>query len=69
MGKHDKLIAFLEHEAEFLRHRIADYKQVEFPPGVTTGDGEKPPVAELKEAAESKLHELENHIRELRWSP
>jgi hypothetical protein len=67
MHQHDHLIAFLEHEARFLRHRIADYKQVEFPTGITSGEVDPPRTAGLKADAESKLREIEAQIRELRF--
>ena len=67
MTSHERLIAFLEREAEVLRHRIDSLKNGALPElGITTGsDAETPEEQELREH-EARLAELEGHIEALR---
>ena len=67
MAKHDRLIAFLEHEASFLRDRIAGLKQQRMPGGVTNGEGEESPTEAMLRETKAKLAEIEDHIRDLRF--
>ena len=69
MTRHDKLITFLEHEAEFLRHRIHRIEHEGWRFGVTTADGDTDDItrAELA-AAKEKLGEIVEHVRELRFA-
>jgi hypothetical protein len=68
MGKHDRLIAFLEQEERVLRERIQWLKRPDLPPsGITSGDSDPGEHELQRRAAEEKLRELEGHLRELRW--
>lgn len=62
----ERLIGFLEDEVRVLRHRIEGLSQRHYPSGVTTGEGEPDP-SEIAEAEnKARLHEVEEHLRELR---
>jgi len=62
---HDKLIAFLEQEAQILRHRIAGLQSRDILSGPTSPDGE--PTSEEQMIAEAKIRltEVEGHLRDL----
>jgi hypothetical protein len=67
MARYDRLIAFLEDEAQALRARIADLEDDDdLQAGVTTGEGGEPPSHRERRQAERKLGEIEGHLRELR---
>lgn len=63
----DRLIAFLEREAQVLRRRIDNLKGGALPElGITTGsDAETPEEQEIREH-EARLAELEGHLEDLR---
>ncbi len=67
MARYDRLIGFLEREAQVLKDRIATLKEREMHLGVTTGDGDPDPVEEKRREAEVKLMEIEGHLSDLRW--
>ena len=68
MGKYDRLISFLEDEERVLKERLVWLKRPDLPPsGVTNGDGDPGDRARQRREAEEKLHELEGHLRDLRW--
>jgi hypothetical protein len=66
MGRHDRLIAFLEHEAKVLRDRIAGLRQRDIASGVSTGEGDDTRLQAMREETEGKLEEIEAHLAELR---
>lgn len=66
MGRHDRLIDFLEHEARVLRDRIAGLRQRDIASGVDTGEGSDTRLEAMREDAEDKLTEIEAHLVELR---
>jgi hypothetical protein len=66
MGRHDRLIDFLEREAQFLRDRIAGLQQRDVASGVDTSEGSDTRLEEMREEAEDKLAEIEAHPIELR---
>jgi hypothetical protein len=67
MARYDRLIAFLEDEAEALRARIVDLKDDDdLQAGVTTGEGTESPSHRERRQAERKLAEVEGHLRDLR---
>ena len=60
---HDRLIAFLEREADFLRERLGE---LGLNTGVTTDGGESSPKGQEYRATKQKLDEIEGHIADLR---
>lgn len=66
MAQHDRLISFLEREAEVLRERIAGLRQRDIASGVDTGEGSDTRIEAMREDAEAKLEEIEAHLVELR---
>lgn len=71
MAPHDRLIAFLEREAEFLRGRIATLEEKGWPFPESPGEDEGgPDTVETRIAGyKAKLDEVEAHIADLRQSP
>ena len=71
MAPHDRLIAFLEREAEFLRGRIETLKEKGWPFPDSPGEDEGgPDTVETRIAGyQAKLDEVEAHIADLRQSP
>lgn len=70
MAPHDRLIAFLEREAEFLRHRIGTLEQKGWPLSESPGEDEGGPDTVESQIAgyKAKLDEIEAHISDLRQS-
>ena len=60
---HDRLIAFLEREAHFLRERLSE---LSLNTGVTTDGGESSPQGQAYRETKQKLEEIEGHIADLR---
>ncbi len=67
MARYDRLIGFLEREAQVLKDRIATLKEREMHLGVTTGDGDPDPVEEKRREAEIMQKEIAVHLSDLRW--
>jgi hypothetical protein len=67
MARHDRLIAFLEREAEVLRHRIDSLKGSIMPElGVTTKDNAASPEQVMLAEHQARLEEVEGHLSDLR---
>lgn len=67
MARHDRLITFLEHEAEALRHRIDALKGGLMPElGITTEDNAPSPEQVLIAENQARLEEVEGHLHDLR---
>ena len=68
MAKYDRLIAFLEREAEFLRGRIETLQEKGWPLPASPGEDEGGPDTIESQMAgyRAKLEEIESHIAELR---
>jgi hypothetical protein len=68
MAHHDRLIAFLEREAAFLRTRIAHLEEKGWPLPASPGEDEGGPDAVETQIAgyKAKLDEIEAHIADLR---
>lgn len=66
MAQYDRLITFLEREAETLRHRISNIEDREISSGLTGPDA-APSPRQVEEAGDmEKLREIESHIADLR---
>jgi hypothetical protein len=67
MAPNDRLIAFLEREADALRRRIESLRDTALPElGPTTGDGDLTPDERSLLETESRLKEVEGHLADLR---
>jgi hypothetical protein len=66
MARYDRLIAFLEREAKALKDHIAGLKQRDVSIGTITGDGVPTPDESERLDAETRLREIEGHLRDLR---
>jgi hypothetical protein len=67
MARHDRLIAFLEREAEVLRHRIDSLKGSIMPElGVTTEENAPSPEQVMLVEHQARLEEVEGHLSDLR---
>lgn len=68
MAAHDKLIAFLEHEAQFLRQRIETLERKGWPVPESAGEDEGGPDTVERRIAgyRAKLDEIEAHIGDLK---
>jgi hypothetical protein len=66
MARYDRLIAFLEKEATALRDHIAGLKQRDMSIGTITGDREVSAEESERLDAETRLREIEGHLRDLR---
>jgi hypothetical protein len=63
----EKLIAFLEEEAEVLRHRVAGLSQRRrYPGGVTTGESDPGPAQVAEAENKARLREVESQLRDLK---
>ena len=66
MGQHDRLISFLDAEAQALRERITGLRERDITVGVETGEGGDTRLEQIRHEAERKLAEIEGHLGELR---
>jgi len=66
MARFDRLIAFLEHEADVLRSRLETLQQQATPTGLPTGEVGLEAANTQVEATEVRLAEIESHIADLR---
>lgn len=68
MPRYDRLITFLEDEAQFLRHRIATLEEKGWPVAESPGGEEAAPdsIEATVAGYKVKLAELESHIADLR---
>jgi hypothetical protein len=68
MPSYDRLITFLEDEAQFLRHRIETLEEKGWPVPESPGGDEPPPdsIEATVAGYKVKLAEIESHIADLR---
>lgn len=70
MARYDKLISFLEREAQFLRGRIGTLENKGWPVAAAPGEDEGEPDAVEAELIRdrAKLEEIESHLEDLKRS-
>lgn len=68
-ARHTRLIAFLEHEADFLRSRLETLEGRDVSVGVDTGEGTETDLEQRIRETRDKLEEITGHIAELKAAP
>lgn len=68
-ARHARLIAFLEHEADFLRSRLETLEGRDVSVGVDTGEGTETDLEQRIRETRDKLEEITEHIAELKAAP